>query len=169
MSHVAKIVLMGPSSVGKSALVHRLRTGEFAHTDATIGAAFASVTVTRRGDAPPTRFELWDVAGDPRYRALLPLYLARVDGVLLCCDARTSDDEREAWAREAAGCGGETIVVGTKADLGAVAGAEVQTSAKTGEGVDALLERLRACARPDPCAIAAAVPPATSRWTLACW
>jgi len=96
------------------------------------------------------------------------LYLARADCVLLCCDPDTSAAAGLwPWAREASDCR-SVVVVGTKADLGpAPTAVQLQTSAKTGEGLDALLEVCVRAARP---AVAAEPPPPESSggWWGAC-
>ena len=127
----AKVVLVGESNVGKSSLMQRLSAGTFtlnaeppsAPRSPPCGArSTASSTSSRSGTSPGSRA-----------RALLPLYIQHAQLVLLCCDATTTQAERDAWASEVGGC--ESVVyVGTKADVTAVAGVAVQTSAKNGEG-----------------------------------
>ena len=144
-TNMAKVVLVGESNVGKSSLMQRLSAGTFAsNAEATVGAAFSAVRCEIDGEQH--LFQIWDVAGQPRYRALIPLYIQHAQLVLLCCDAKTTQAERDAWASEVGGC--ESVVhVGTKADVAAVADVAVQTSAKSGEGCEALRHLMASHAR----------------------
>ena len=69
-----KVVLLGQSGVGKSALVHRLKKGEFLdHLEVTSGAAFVRHTLTLM-DGTFVQLSIWDTAGQERFQSLAPLY-----------------------------------------------------------------------------------------------
>ena len=69
-----KVVLLGESGVGKSALATRICLGKFPHGNiATIGFEFLEKDI-RIEDIPVT-MQLWDTAGQERFReSLVPQY-----------------------------------------------------------------------------------------------
>lgn len=76
-----KVILLGPSGVGKSTLVERLR-GEHPRgfIGNTVGCAFARITINT------TKFDVWDTAGQERYMPMYPLYSRRANIILLVFD-----------------------------------------------------------------------------------
>ncbi|KAK6463345.1 small GTPase superfamily [Scheffersomyces coipomensis] len=89
-----KLVILGESSVGKTALVHRFITNKFdSQTTNTIGAAF--ITKTYHSQKDPQRrlkLEIWDTAGQERYRSLTPMYYRNAKVALVCFDLSNFDD-----------------------------------------------------------------------------
>ncbi len=92
---VYKIVLAGPSGVGKTCLCNRFVDGVFtARTKRTLGVDFALKNVTLPADDPdnPSSFDrqitlqLWDFAGEDRFRSVLPLYISGTQAVMLSFD-----------------------------------------------------------------------------------
>ena len=65
-----KLVILGDTGVGKTCLVHRLKTGSspLPFQDSTIGASFTLL------ETDTSRFEIWDTAGQERYQSLAPMY-----------------------------------------------------------------------------------------------
>ncbi|EJS44706.1 ypt10p [Saccharomyces arboricola H-6] len=79
MEATVKVVLLGDSSVGKTSIVTRIKSGKFlAKHAATIGAAFISKTIEVPSDDPSIEkrihMEIWDTAGQERYKSLVPMY-----------------------------------------------------------------------------------------------
>ena len=129
--YVYKIVLAGPSGVGKTCLCNRFVDGVFnARTKRTLGVDFALKNIILQADDPdnPTPFErqitlqLWDFAGEERFRAVLPLYISGTQSVLLSFDLsrpETLDALRE-WLEVLANyldAKTPIILVGMKQDL----------------------------------------------------
>jgi small GTP-binding protein len=90
---IIKIVLCGPSRVGKTCLCTRYVNGVFAKgIKQTIGVDFALKNVTLEhgtGGIPPESeitLQLWDFAGEERFRNVLPLYVGGTQGLLLSFD-----------------------------------------------------------------------------------
>ena len=78
-----KVVLLGQSGVGKSALVHRLKKGEFLdHLEVTCGAAFVKHTLTLM-DGTFVQLSIWDTAGQERFQSLAPLYYRKFCAYLI--------------------------------------------------------------------------------------
>src|SRR3954471_16735158 len=85
----AKIVLVGDSGVGKTALGWRLAHDEFKAQESTHGEQFWVIGElgTRRQDGTHCEAVLWDFAGQPDYRIVHSLFLDDVDLALLVFDS----------------------------------------------------------------------------------
>jgi small GTP-binding protein len=149
-----KVVLIGDTQVGKTCLLTRLTTNTFKDVAATVGAAFQThIITTAKGIRT---MQIWDTAGQEKYRALTPMYYRSAHVAILCFDLtnRESFQAISTWADELSEKATneiQTIIVGTKADLvdkRAVTKDEgqevafkkgaahyVECSSKTGEGV----------------------------------
>jgi Ras-related protein Rab-5C len=77
--------LVGDSQVGKTCLVTYLTTGAFKGSDLpTIGAAFQNhIMSTPSGSIA---LQIWDTAGQEKYRALTPMYYRRANVAILVFD-----------------------------------------------------------------------------------
>ncbi|MFW9999893.1 MAG: Rab family GTPase [Candidatus Hodarchaeota archaeon] len=93
-----KIVIVGDGGVGKSTMVQRLITGQFIPMKITIGTDLATFDV-QIDDKYDIRLQIWDFAGERRFRLFLPNYCRGATGCLLCYDItrRTSFDSLEEW------------------------------------------------------------------------
>lgn len=68
-----KVCLLGESGVGKSSIVCRFVYDSFKPSmDTTIGASFMTKTLEVEGRV--FKFQIWDTAGQEKYRALAPMY-----------------------------------------------------------------------------------------------
>ncbi|MHA2495223.1 MAG: Rab family GTPase [Candidatus Hodarchaeales archaeon] len=90
-----KVVICGPSGVGKTCLVHRYVTGKFwKGSKGTIGIDFflkhmvldQEITGIEDFNNQKIILQLWDFAGEDRFRKILPVYARGSHGVLLCFD-----------------------------------------------------------------------------------
>ena len=120
--HVYKIVLVGDSGVGKTNLLSRFCKDEFnLESRATIGVEFATRTVTaENGDI--IKAQIWDTAGQDRYRAIASSYYRGAAGALLVYDITKakSFENAEKWLNELRTHGKEDMVlmlIGNKTDL----------------------------------------------------
>lgn len=168
-----KLVILGASDVGKTALLDRFINRRFLESsESTIGAVFRTQSIVL-DDGTTVAFNCWDTAGQERYASIAPLYY-RDSQVGLCCydiTSRKTYDRAKDWIRELQRAKVGVIgLVGTKADLAAfperrqvprieaMTYAEeldcifLETSAKTGEGV---AEVFVECARHLPSVVAA--------------
>ncbi len=179
-----KVCLVGDEGVGKTSLVRRFVLSEFDERYVrTVGVLVHKrvVVVPVDGAAHTAVLTVWDILGRSDYatRYREP-YLANAAGALAVCDLTRPGtlDGLGAWidrVRGVAGDGIPTIILANKADLREhVRVAEddllalcelyrvpyVETSAKTGEGVETAFGKLAEMAVRD--ALARKAPPATS-------
>ncbi|PRW20941.1 Ras-related RABF1 [Chlorella sorokiniana] len=156
-----KLVLLGDSGVGKSALVQRQCRGTFnPDMTVTVGAAFLAHTLSLPSGVA-VKFEIWDTAGQERYESLAPLYYRGATAAAIVFDVSSEKSFARAqhWVAELQRHASQRplmVLVGNKTDLPAEeravtreAAAEladsndmlyIETSAKTGSNVAALFE-----------------------------
>ena len=161
----AKLVLVGDSGVGKTGLGWRLSHPEFREHSSTHGQQFwvaENLGMTRQ-DGTECEAVLWDLAGQHVYRPVHVIFLDKVDTALVVFDPTNRQESLkgvEYWLDQLAGKGElpPTILVGGRLDRGSpvltdeelqqfcrrrgIAGGYVGTSARTGEGIEALAETL---------------------------
>ena len=121
MHYLVKIVLIGNSGVGKTNLLSRFATDQFSeNTMNTIGVDFSSINVTINDKL--AKVQIWDTAGQEKYRAMTNSYYQNTDGALVVYDItdRQSYDELESWINEFRVYVGSKVpimVLGNKSDL----------------------------------------------------
>ncbi|MFW9996264.1 MAG: GTP-binding protein [Candidatus Odinarchaeota archaeon] len=99
---VVKITLIGDGAVGKTALLERYITRMFDPTYLnTIGASCATHDTVV--DGKTVRFQIWDLAGQPKYEIVRPIYYRGMMGTILVYDiTRTETYENTSkWLDEA--------------------------------------------------------------------
>jgi small GTP-binding protein len=124
----AKIVLIGDGGVGKTAL-RRAWLGEEFKTEylMTIGADFASQETTIYHSETKTtydvRFQIWDLAGQPRFKAVRDLYYRGAVGALCFFDISNQESYmnlvewiQSYWSLNGVGKT-PLLIVGSKCDL----------------------------------------------------
>ena len=155
-----KIVMLGNSGVGKTALVERISNNDFndAHVP-TVGAQYVSLDIDV--DFKKVTLEIWDTAGQEVFRSLVGFYARDAKGALLVADitCSTTMEDLQRWmdfigeqAPEA-----KIILFANKLDLEServVQSSDLEEfakkngltfmegSAKTGEGVDDAFSRM---------------------------
>lgn len=160
----AKIALVGDSGVGKTTLGYRLAHGDYQNHPSTHGQQFWVIDQlrTRRADNTECEAVLWDFAGQPDYRLVHALFMDDVDLALILFDPTKPLEGVRYWLKQLAPKGErrQAMLVAARADRGAstLTPAELQafcdaegvtagyltTSALTGEGLEQLLERVKA-------------------------
>lgn len=88
---VFKVIIAGNSGVGKTAAVSRFVDGKFiSNTKSTIGVDFSLKNVNLGLDSDRSEIQvalqIWDVAGESRFRSILPYYIAGTQGLILAFD-----------------------------------------------------------------------------------
>jgi len=163
----AKLVLVGDWGVGKTGLGWRLAHGKFKEHSSTHGQQFWMVDdlCTTRTDGTKCEAVLWDLAGQHVYRQIHSIFLDNVDASLVLFDPSNRQEPfkgAQFWMEQLKGKGllPPTVLVGARVDVSppalsqqefdqfcqryGIQGGYVSTSAKRGDGLDALLDRLRA-------------------------
>jgi small GTP-binding protein len=163
----AKLVLVGDSGVGKTGLGWRLAHGEFKEHESTHGQQFWPIKQLglKRKDGTECEAVLWDLAGQHVYRQIHSIFLENVAAALVLFDPSNRQDPLKGvqfWLEQLKGKGQlpPAVLVGARVDRGAPAlsqqeleqfcqrygirGGYISTSAKSNEGLDTLLETLKA-------------------------
>jgi len=156
-----KVVFLGDQGTGKTSIIKSFMYGSWeAAYSATIGIDFLSKTLYL--DDRTIRLQIWDSAGQERFRSLIPSYIrdSSVAVVVYDITSRSSFTNASRWIEDVrAERGGDVVImlVGNKTDLAdkrAVAAEEgaaraaaegvlfIETSAKGGFNVKALFRRL---------------------------
>jgi small GTP-binding protein len=160
-SLVFRVVLIGESSVGKTCLINRFRHNTFnSNEQNTIGASYE--TYSERRDNLRIELQIWDTAGQEKFKSLAPVYYRDAAAAIAVFDLtnHASFEGMSNWIsnfREVAGQEAVVVVVGNKADLvdnQRVSETEArqwvedqgldfrQASAKTGTGVQEVFDLL---------------------------
>jgi len=94
-SWIFKVIIAGAGGVGKTAMVTRYCTGSFQDGyKMTIGAGFNTKSeVLDTGET--VKMQLWDFAGEKRFRELLPDYCKGASGAFICFDLTDYDTFRD--------------------------------------------------------------------------
>jgi len=154
---LAKSIIIGDSSVGKSSLLYRYTEQDWnPHYIATIGVDFKVLTFER--DSKIVKLQLWDTAGQDRFRTIVHTYYRGAHAVMLvfALNDRESFDHIHEWVQDVsrfATSGVPVLLIGNKADCPPanvavsdeeaealakhLGGVFMKTSARTGQGVDA--------------------------------
>ncbi len=164
----AKIALVGDSGVGKTGLGWRLAHGKFKEHSSTHGQQFWVINELgkKRKDGAECEAVLWDLAGQQDYRLVHALFLKDVDLALVLFDSGNREKPLsgvEYWLKQLSHKQKETLqilLIGARMDRGQptmtqdeldefcdfhnIPGGYLATSAKAGDGIDALVKKLKA-------------------------
>lgn len=117
-----KLIMVGDSSVGKTCILSRLTNDSFHYeTNSTIGASNArKVVKSPYGDS--ILFNIWDTAGQEKYRSLTPMYFTNASIAILTFDITNESsfnvlDEFVDLLDEQAPKSCQRVLVGNKSDL----------------------------------------------------
>jgi small GTP-binding protein len=156
-----RVVAIGDSSVGKTAIINRLMADIFdPEQPTTIGAEWQLFSHNIGNEL--VQFQIWDTAGQEKYRSLGPLYYRNAIGAVLVFDVtdRSSFGNLPGWVSAFTTVAGTEVVIiaaANKCDLEdkrQVSSKEAfdwatsqkfplyETSAKSGQGITALFNAL---------------------------
>eukprot|EP00761_Pharyngomonas_kirbyi_P001133 gb/GECH01001134.1/.p1 GENE.gb/GECH01001134.1/~~gb/GECH01001134.1/.p1 ORF type:complete len:207 (+),score=44.44 gb/GECH01001134.1/:1-621(+) len=155
-----KVVLVGAMGVGKTSIVSRYINSEFKdYLETTIGASYMSKSIQIREQT--VKFSVWDTAGQEQYHSLVPLYFRKAAAVIVVYDIskQESFEDAKSWVKELQHQAPEDAIIvftGNKSDLdirevkstdaerfaSSINALCVETSAKTGDGVDQLFFKI---------------------------
>ena len=116
-----KIILLGNSGVGKTAIITRYCKELFSNDmDPTIGVNFQAKFIEVNGKT--IKLAIWDTAGQEKFRTITRQFYRKVDGVVLVydiADRQSLEDLEKIWIPElnsnVQGC--QMMLVGNKLDL----------------------------------------------------
>jgi Ras-related protein Rab-1A len=118
--YLVRCIMVGDSGVGKSAILRRFSHGEFVESQIpTIGVDFA-VQGVRLADKV-CKLQVWDTAGQDRFRSITKSFYRGADFVLVVFDVtkRETFDHVRSWLEDVATYGKDTVeivLVGNKVD-----------------------------------------------------
>lgn len=136
--YLFKLLLIGDSGVGKSALLLRFCDKLFNSTYiTTIGVDFKIRTVNVNGSL--VKLQIWDTAGQEKFRTITSTYYRGAHGIMVVYDvtSKESFENVKMWVREIQNHAGANVVkclVGTKLDLRTPELATAGTCVSTEEG-----------------------------------
>ena len=146
-----KIIFVGDAGVGKTTIISRIMDNPFSAVyEPSIGVDFMSKNISFRGQN--IKLQMWDTAGQEKYKGLIPSYVRNSSIVFLIYDisSKTSFDNVPNWLNFIRTIENTTLVLcGNKIDLSerevkkedgeALAKKEgiafFEVSAKTGDGI----------------------------------
>ena len=76
-----KLCVLGDSAVGKTALLMRIKYDTFPRTTPTV---FDNLTLDFEKGNQKIVLNLWDTAGQEKFRSLIPMYYANADIIMFC-------------------------------------------------------------------------------------
>ena len=96
-SEICKIVLLGESSVGKTCIITRFVDDEFdKEIISTTGASYANKTLKFKDyNNKEILFEIWDTAGQEKYRSLTQLFYKDASIAILVYDITNEESYNE--------------------------------------------------------------------------
>ena len=118
---IFKIVLIGDSSVGKTNMLSRYISNEYdPNSQSTIGVELSTKTFTF--DKDEVKVQIWDTAGQEKYRSITSSYYKGAQGCLLVYDITRKDtfDNIDKWFSELKSSTNNeinAILIGNKCDL----------------------------------------------------
>ncbi|KAL3854583.1 hypothetical protein ACJMK2_013847 [Sinanodonta woodiana] len=115
-----KLTMVGDSSVGKTSIALQFTQDFFPHDHKPTITDIETRVLNIEGQ--DVLFQIWDTAGQDKFRSLLPLYLRGVDGALLVYDVTNQESFKNilTWISEVRrGASGNPVMalVGNKTDL----------------------------------------------------
>lgn len=156
-----RVVMIGDASVGKTSILNRLIEDRYDELEVqTIGANYQ--LFTQEVDNCRVEMQLWDTAGQEKFRSLIPVYFRNAFAAVAVYDVSNPESftHLSGWIEQfqnEAGVSAEVFIVGNKADLvedrqvraedceawaRARNHAFFECSAKTGDGVRTIFEEM---------------------------
>ena len=165
MVTVLKVVLLGESGVGKTCIINKFTSGIFdPEVVSSLSAQFISKTIEFKDLKQTIKFDIWDTAGQEKYRSLAKILYKDAKVICLCYDItskKSFTELKDYWYEQQTklNADGKPIfaVVGNKIDLyesqqvkeeeGKAFAKEINgifqtTSAKSNAGINNLFENI---------------------------
>lgn len=122
-SYTIKIVVCGQPLVGKTSLLKRLTKKTFNPNEpSTVGSEYIHFDYNMPENNQEIHLQIWDTAGEEKYRSLAPLYFRNSNGALLVFDqtSRNTFESLNDWVniyKESNGDDALFFVIANKSDL----------------------------------------------------
>ena len=111
-----KVVLLGESGVGKTCIISRYVNNTYDEkSETTNGASYASKVIVLEQYKQSLRFDIWDTAGQEKYRSLTKFFYKDAAIAVLVYDITRRDSFEEVknyWYEQLKTCGEKNIVIG---------------------------------------------------------
>ena len=108
-----KVVLIGESGVGKTSIINRYISDTFSTVlTATPGASFTTKTVFLEDFNQSIKFEIWDTAGQEKYRALAKVFYKNAAVCILVYDItrkKSFEELKNYWVNEIKANGSQNL------------------------------------------------------------
>ncbi len=108
-----KVVLIGESGVGKTSIIARYMTNTFSTTlTTTAGANFTTKTVFLEEENQSIKYEIWDTAGQEKYRSLAKVFYKSASVCILVYEITkraTFEELKKYWIGEVKNNGADNI------------------------------------------------------------
>ena len=99
-----KVVLIGETRVGKTSIINRYISDNFSSSlSPTPGASFTTKTVFIKDYIQSIKFEIWDTAGQEKYRKLAKIFNTNADAIILIYDItkrKSFEEIKNYWINE---------------------------------------------------------------------
>ena len=110
-----KVVLLGETGVGKTCIISRyIRNAFNPETEISTMASFTSKTLTMNNNTK-LRFDIWDTAGQEKYRSLTKFFYKDAAIAILVYDITRRDSFEEVkkyWYEQLKTCGEKDLIIG---------------------------------------------------------
>ncbi len=114
-----KLVLLGDTAVGKTSIVQRFVYGNYNEENPpTIGASFTSKVMEIPNTSETMKLQIWDTAGQEKYKSLASMYYKDATAALLVYDitSQESFENIKFWVKELKDNVGDQLVVAIAAN-----------------------------------------------------
>ena len=98
-----KVVLVGESGVGKTCIISRYKYNTFKSQDPTTGGTFVSKVMILEDEKKSIKFDIWDTAGQEKYRSLTKLFYQNAAVCIIVYDitrASSFEEIKKYWMDE---------------------------------------------------------------------
>ncbi|XP_038070413.1 ras-related protein Rab-31-like [Patiria miniata] len=137
-----KLCLLGDSGVGKSSIVQRFVCDSYQDSiPPTIGASFMSKTIT--SGEKSFKFQIWDTAGQEKYRGLAPMYYRGAAAAIVVYDitSQVTYTKVRDWIHELQQHGPDNIAIaiaGNKNDMADLREVDMRTAMDYAQDIGAV-------------------------------
>lgn len=98
-----KVVLVGETGVGKTCIISRYKYNIFKSQDPTTGGSFVSKLMILEDEKKSIKFDIWDTAGQEKYRSLTKLFYQNAAVCIIVYDitrASSFEEIKKFWINE---------------------------------------------------------------------